>query len=339
MICKIELPFSRVTKIYETSKRCFWELEQRVVEMGTDVECLTVLPRLTFSTEAWPITIRAFIFITAVLNISGNSLLLYGLQRTGQTKTISFQYIIILSASDLATGVSSLVFLTLLTYEQHNQHCWLMKFTQSIVFTCCNFSMSMVLIIAFDRFLHMKLLERYSAIVTKKRGRLLTLIAFIFSATTTLAVFVLPFNKRTFAILKCNAFAFSVLMLLFILKLYYNACHIVQANSNQLVRSIFTQNRALEKAAKRIAICLIAMTIPVMVMLLIDVMVDEETARNLPMLLTLTWLSCITLFGNGFCSSCIFISQNRPIRLLFKSELNIHFNRINCSSQIENSDN
>ena len=112
--------------------------------------------------------IRIYNAIISVLNITGNLLLIWGLNKTGQTKTISFQFIILMSISDLISGLSSLVFLTMVPLKYYTKYCPLTQSRQMLL-GCCNlFSMFMLVSVALDRYMRMKFMERYSLVFTKK---------------------------------------------------------------------------------------------------------------------------------------------------------------------------
>ena len=261
--------------------------------------------------------IRIYNVIISSLNITGNSLLIWGLSKTGQTKTISFQFIILMSISDMISGISSLVLLTLLTWEQFHAECWLKLSTQVILKTCNLFSIFMVVLIALDRYLHMKYLERYFLVFNKRRGHFLVIASFIFAMTlTSIFALPLPLSPTLYATLKLVYFFLTFPVVLTIIILYYCAVREVRMNENQITRSVLIQNRTLTNAAKRITICIAILSVPAIITGIVEWQNNGHNLTNT--LIAVRWFSYLTHLVNGFCSSLIFISQNRPIRQLLR---------------------
>ena len=123
--------------------------------------------------------IRVYNIVVAMLNITGNALLIWGLFKTGQYRSISLQFIIVMSTSDLISGIYCLTILSLATWEAYNKICWMRITTQVILSTSNYISVIMIALIAVDRYLHVRYLERYPLVVTRRRGHFVIIVCFV----------------------------------------------------------------------------------------------------------------------------------------------------------------
>ena len=259
----------------------------------------------------------AYTVVTATFNVMGSSFLLWALKKTGQTKTISVQFIIIMTTTGLLTSISNAVVLTLIAWKEKNMTCWITILEQFLAGTLNTVSFFMIILIAFDRYLHMKYLERYPSIVTKKRGHLLVVVAFLLASTLN-GILILPMSESKMSIIHV-AFVVSIypfLMSVFIL--YRGAMRALREKSNQLTQIIINQTKTLSTAAKRVTICVTLLTIPLFAIQAAE-LVDEHKNLMSPILIdNMKPFAFATYTFNVFCSSIIFMSQNRPIRMLIK---------------------
>ena len=291
------------------------------------MDCFSFIKDLYGTPKSIITLIRTYNILVGILNVAGNAILIWALRRTGQTKTISFQFIIIMSASDLAIGIIGLIFMTMLTLDPYQNYCWL-KLTVQFSLNACNyFSVFMVFLIALDRYLHMKYLDRYSLKFTKKRGYFLVL--FLLSLALLLSgIFVLPLSQFTHSILIMVYFSMSVLFLISIIILYRKALYELRRKANQITNSTINHCKALGKAGKRISICILALIAPIVTILLLEGVNMHFGYFNPSYLKPYIWFAFITFLGNGFCSSVIYISQNIPIQRILRQIARQNWNRI-----------
>ena len=273
---------------------------------------------------------RAYNILIGILNVAGNAILIWALRRTGQTKTISFQFIAIMSCSDLTIGIGGMVFLTLTMFEQY-QASWLLRFVTQITLLPFNsFSVLMVLLIALDRYLHMRYLERYSTVFTKKRGYFVVIISFVLSLSLNLA-FIPLLSQKLYAAVQLLYCIIIIAVLGSILILYYKALCALRRRAHQITRTIIYQNKALGNAAKRVSICIFVLITPITTSLIIDNVNTQLHFVDESVMNACRWYSYITFLANGFCSSVIFISQNIPIRRFLKRVTRYKWNRVQSS--------
>ena len=272
--------------------------------------------------------IRTYNILIGVMNIIGNAILIWALRRTGQTTSLSLQFIIIMSSSDITGGIISLVFTTLLLAGLN--YCRLKLTIQFTLNTCNFFSICMIFLIALDRYLHMKYLERYPLVFTKKRGYSVAAIMLLTGISTS-AVSVSPFSKFVRSILQIVYFSISIFFLMAIAMLYHEALCTLKRKSCGITRSIVNQNIALGKAGKRVSICVLVLIVPLCAVLLLEAVNYHLEFVNASVLIPVVWFAFITLLGNGFCSSVIFMSQNIPIKRLLRRTLRYNLNRIQAA--------
>ncbi len=109
--------------------------------------------------------------ILAILNPIVNIVLIYALKATDQLRSISCRLIACLSVSDICIAVilQNLLSITVIAFKDE-QNCVLELSGQFFAFIFPQISGVMMLIIALDRWLHMKYLSKYAIIVNWKRA-------------------------------------------------------------------------------------------------------------------------------------------------------------------------
>ena len=291
------------------------------------MDCLSFIKGLNGTSKSVIALIQVYNILIGALNVVGNATLIWALRKTQQTKSLSFQFIMIMSTSDFISGIIGLAFLTLVSIDPYQNSCWL-KFTVQFTLNACNyFSIFMIFLIALDRYLHMKYLERYLLIFTKKKGYMLVGFLFLLAILSS-AMFILPMSKLTMSALQMVFFALSIVFLASIILLYHKALCILRKKANQISRSTMTRSRSLGRAGKSISICVLVLILPIVVVLMLEGVDTHLNLFNTSDLSPVVWFAFITLLGNGFCSSLIFMSQNIPIKRALRGALRHSLNRI-----------
>ncbi len=110
------------------------------------------------------------LFIIAISNVVVNSFLIQALRKLKKLSTISFKYILLLSISDICLGITWVAYLCML-YTTFNGIKWIiLTIANILMYFFATFSLSMVVVIALDRYIHMKFSVKYNTIVTKRRA-------------------------------------------------------------------------------------------------------------------------------------------------------------------------
>ena len=114
--------------------------------------------------------------IIALLGIFLNSLLSSLLWKFNKLNTLSFRFIFIQSVSDIIVGItlvsSRTVFFTINMVDFDK----IKTYSDIVCDTLCQFSCNTVLLVAIDRYFHMRLLTRYSEVMTKTRAVIFMLV-------------------------------------------------------------------------------------------------------------------------------------------------------------------
>lgn len=135
--------------------------------------------------------------LIAVSNISINSFLLHALNRLKRTSTVSFLFVKFLCASDISVGISQVLYLvcrSLIRFYSSDMASALDFTMQTIFYIASPFSGGMILVIAADRYMHMKYLTKYSAIMTRGRALILVFMNFVFQLTTAVSLLFASLN-------------------------------------------------------------------------------------------------------------------------------------------------
>ena len=266
--------------------------------------------------------LRALNFIIAFLNILGNGFLIYALKKTGQTKTISIKFIIIMSVSDLLTGIIGMFLISFLFWEEFYNYCSLQVAARFSISITTSFSIAMIALVALDRYFHMKYLERYPTIITKQRSYCLTLgclcmcVAFNASRYLSMNGSIIP---ETVSVL------LWIPMFISIACLYYSAYRKLQMKAssqiNQIVRSALHEGKKFAKTGKLVVISIGLLTMPLYIYRALQQIMKHNSFMQSVSIDIYTWLANLLLFSNAFSSSIIFITQNRAVMNVLKGFL------------------
>ena len=265
--------------------------------------------------------------LIGVLNITGNAILIWALGKTGQTESLSTQFIIVRSASDLTIGITALVFITMIFQQPYMKYCWMKLTTQILLSTCTYFSAIILFLMSLDRCLNVKYLERYSFIVTKKRGYLMIFMSFLLAVSSGILV-LLPITLTLHHTLQSVYNSLLFLFLTSAIVLYYVAKITLRRKAHTITTSILNQHRAIGKAAKKLSLCTFALTTPIDIFLTISSLGIDFKVFGASVVNTGIWLGYITLLANGFCSSIILISKNALIKRTLRWSVRGNWNRI-----------
>ena len=266
-------------------------------------------------------TLRITNSCIALLNIIGNSFLIYALKRTGQITNMSLQLIVLMSASDCINGIADLSFTNIILWNGNNSLCYLSVVARLINHLVLGFSFTTVLLIAIDRFLHMRYFQRYQIIVTKRRGRILCLLLF---ALEIIVAFIhsMPFLKHGKRIGNLVYASCATLITISVIILYYKTvrtinCRVLSMH-NPVMQSTMSHSKALMNVALSISICTVFFLTPYIIAGIILEVGRRNHATSSKEIAIFIWFSYIALHTNGVCSCFIFIVQNTPVKRLLK---------------------
>ena len=252
--------------------------------------------------------------IIGLLNIFGNSLLIYALKKTGQTTTISLQLIALMSVSDALCGIVALSFTNILLWKNFDSNCSLILATEFLhrIFVGCSFVT--IFLIALDRFLHIKYRQRYSVIVPKRKMRFLVglvllhniMISFM-SSMPSLGVYM-----KVSRLLNAIIVAVGVIG---VIVLYYKTTRAinqrVSSMDNIFMQSTVIKVKAMVNVGLSISMCTLIFVTPYV----IGFIILKMSGNHQPMELAIyIWYAYIGLLANGICSCVIFVLHNKPVK-------------------------
>lgn len=113
--------------------------------------------------------------VISVSNITTNSILIRTLWKLKKLNTTSYKFIFIQCISDTVVGSALLLSRIVLHSVSFTHYCNLKRYSDIICDSLCMFSGIMVILIALDRYIHMRFLNRYSAWMTRRRAALLVI--------------------------------------------------------------------------------------------------------------------------------------------------------------------
>ena len=144
----------------------------------------------------------AYTTISFLLDVSAillNVIVAYVLKKYKKIRIITFWFIYCLSISDALVGLTGLVYHSLLIKRRLDSG----KSSRSLTATSvtlhhsfCETSGQLILIIAIDRYIHMKYLRKYCTIVTKSRARVGVLFCIVFGIAVIIPNYALPAKSR-----------------------------------------------------------------------------------------------------------------------------------------------
>ncbi len=108
--------------------------------------------------------------ILGVLIILVNLFLVHALRKLGKLNTVSHKFIFVLSVSDICIGVALVSGTPLYLMLNGKVYSLVYIFHNIVLYLFSQFSFFMVIMIAIDRYIHMRFLTRYATIMTNRRG-------------------------------------------------------------------------------------------------------------------------------------------------------------------------
>ena len=257
----------------------------------------------------------------ALFNIFGNSFLIYALKKTGQITNMSLQLIVLMSVSDCINGIANLSLTNIILWKEHSSLCYLRVATQFINNVFLSFSFTAVLLIAIDRYLHIKYLQRYTIIVTKRKGCILLLFV-IFCEILIAFVSSMPFleHRKTFGKPVYLSGAASIIISVVIL--YYKTLKTINRRvismHTPVMKNTLTRSKKILNAALSISMCMVLTLTPYIIAGILSEISMRFHGKVSKEVVILKCFSYLFSLANGVCSCIIFIAQSRPVKRLLK---------------------
>ena len=135
--------------------------------------------------------------LIALSNIITNAFLLHALYKCKKSYNLSFLFVKFLSISDVTVGVSQMIYLVcrcFIAYYSTATITVMHSTIQTMFYITSPFSGGMILIIAADRYIHMKYLTKYNVIMTRNRAWILIFMNFVFQCTIAVSLLFASLN-------------------------------------------------------------------------------------------------------------------------------------------------
>lgn len=285
--------------------------------------------------------------IVSSLNFFGNAFLIFALRKTHQTKTVSFKFVLFMSISDLTTGLVGISLVNVVILIGFHSSCLLLAIMSAFLSLSNSFSLLMIVLIAFDRYLHMTYLERYQSHMNNRRGYLMTLCCFFGAVIYMLAItlLLLFYHKEGYFLMSImqECFVIPVFASTFILylkgyknlKARFQSIDGHQSSSlvtNQLAKRALADSKRFWKIAKMVTLSSSLLSFPLFISGLLNTANKYIQFADKTILYSIISHSSLIYAANAFSSSVIFITQNTLIRNWIRGY--VQGNRINDSASV-----
>ena len=271
-------------------------------------------------------------FMMVPCTLVANILVIIGLCRTRQLGSTVNNLFLCLSVSDscICAIVQSLVG-TLFTAYRKEPNCKLEMTTQCLTFLFGHASGFTIVAIGIDRYIHMKYLQRYDAIMTKTRAKIMTVFSFtaavVMGAAYTLSTAYSIYQWVNMVILLADFTAVIIIYIAYI-EAYWQ------------VRDHIKNTKGLRKAAKGAPTYAVSMIttillilgavftcyVPYVVVGIIGFYQVQIKGRQLPPSVAFAiYLTYLLVYLNSCLNAVIFIYKNDPVRKFILRQLHVRW--------------
>ena len=255
--------------------------------------------------------------IIAILNVVSNSALLYGLFKTRQTRRMSTRLIFIMSLEDFIFGLLSQPLVTMALSEQFQRTCIVHIIAQITTTAWAYSSFCMVSVVAFDRYMHMRYLERYPVIMTKKKARKLVIICLAVPQAAATGTTIALVNHQ-FVVAKWIYMVMWTSCLLLTSTFYVKATLAVKNRISPLGdfpgRNMLGPCRIFSRVAKKIIICFFVVLSPFIFLTVIRLALNWFHVEKQVYIEFIFWISYMLGFSYAFINTIIVISCNKAVK-------------------------
>lgn len=271
---------------------------------------------LTDSQRMIIITLDIIVFL---INVCTNGGVIYALKSTNLVQNTSIQLVFYLSISDcfVSLTVQPMVVVVLMHMRQN---CLLENICQFFGVFFSHLSASIIFLIAFDRYLHMKFLNTYSTIVKAWKVRASLILSVILSAAIALCL-VVGTVQGTYPTLSIVISILDLVLASTIFVTYMLTVRTVRKHrSESFDRNMMSfVDQTVLSIATRILIAIVILLCPYIILSLMRPSLNSASVRSkgiLNFVLHLTYLGC---FLNSGVNAIIFICLNKKVQKKIKS--------------------
>ena len=228
-----------------------------------------------------------------------------------------------MGSSDCINGIVALIFTNLLLWKTYDSYCFLRVITQFMHTLFNSLSFTTVMLIAIDRYLHIKYLQRYPVIMTRKRARSLAVAACVYQALVAFCSSA-PFLKHYTKLAKLVNILGATIAIIAVIILYYKIIKAVKSRVSSVHDSFMSSTvvriKTLANVALSISICMTLLLTPYVISVLISDLRTRFSAENKKELAIFKWFTYIASLANGVCSCVIFTAHNKLVKSFLRMQ-------------------
>ncbi|XP_057290019.1 G-protein coupled receptor 176-like [Hydractinia symbiolongicarpus] len=305
-----------------------------------DTECETTYSGKSYLNNGQIISLITLNVTVMILNLIFNSAVIYGLIATKQLKNYSLKLILYLSINDCCLAlITQTLFTVMLAKFEDKSHCDFETIVQFFAIFFTHISAYIIALIGFDRYIHMRYLNRYAQVMTKTRVMIMQAAVVLLSLTQAM-VYVLGTQLNFLSKAKRITVGIDAVIAISVFTLYIMTVRVVRKHSKRTeCRDMLeTVDTTVTRTASRILTAIVICYIPYIIVSFAHAAVSKKWDG-----IKKQWLEYALLLGfvltycNSFVNAIIFLSLNKKVR---KCVTNITIERWReyTSSDHENTD-
>lgn len=288
----------------------------------TNKQCYQFLQLFHFSTVHGAFNLLINILVLLFI-LSTNTLVLYGLFKTKQTKGFTNRMFIMISISDLVCGCTVIPLNLFNIYlDEGSKDCILVSNIENWIYVILSFGSSInTCALAIDRFIFIRYPFKYQKIAPKRR--ILLLVATL-SYSIIFTIIISYKNEDMFVII-----SISVVILILVVSLVVNVLLIkyikkqtaeIRRLSNTFVKTSYKQRAT--KTVFMITTILMVTNLPQVCLLSYAFVTNSNEESKAKTFLTIFHWTRLLVLMNAGLNALVFISRNKLIIKLYKRKLN-----------------
>lgn len=282
-----------------------------------------------FANESTSFTLYLIInTLISVSNITINGLLTLSIYRLGKLKTLTFKFIICLNIADIGIGITQPMVEIINVLDNTGSLRKARIVALFVTYSLCQFSVTMVVIVAVDRHIRMKHLMKYNSIMTKK----LAIILVTANCVTSLSLpagLILASIYGFYALFHITIIIAGNISIIVVIVLYTKTYFSIREKSNNLqLASEVQRNRTHRSSDKMFAkgmlfvlLSLVFCYIPFYSFSLArSVLMYNDIGENPTISKCFQW-SCLLVYANSSLNAIFIIVFNKQIKQRIVADL------------------
>ncbi|XP_057290290.1 uncharacterized protein LOC130612979 [Hydractinia symbiolongicarpus] len=280
-------------------------------------ECETTYSGKSYLNNEQIISLITLNVTVMILNLIFNSAVIYGLIATKQVKNYSLKLILYLSINDCCLAlITQTLFTVMLVKFEDKSHCDFETIVQFFAIFFTHISAYIIALIGFDRYIHMRYLNRYAQVITNTRVMIM-LTAVVLLSLTQATVYVLGTQLNFLSKAKRIIVGIDAVIAISVFTAYIMTVRVVKGHSKRtecrdMLKAVDT---TVTRTASRILTAIVIFYIPYIIVSFTHAAVSEKWDGNKKQWLEYALLlSFVLTYCNSFVNAIIFLSLNKKVR-------------------------